>query len=664
MIPHDLTSNLLVLRTVSIITMVIVLFFICIFDLLLLLRILVRYIYHFVLYLRSRVHLSSDFVFKSLGFLAVMIAFLVQIHYFFSINYSYFSDLYTFPYVRPVLHDFGSLVDYVLGDYGLPNIPYRLYLALISQHNDALLTSKGFSALFALAIVLLIYLSALRFVRPLIALILSLLFMQLPLFYFSLYSLRGYSFSVFVSLLSLYAFVSYIKTCRPGTILIWFISSFLTILSNPVYVLFLLAQAYFIFWSSAADNIRQRMFRGHYIAMALAFVCLCPIVLIAAEVCRGEAVDYEKLSLFSGLRLYSILSAIVFLYIFVRLRRNILSIYFISYSLMSFALILLMTLSILPAHDHYFISVMPLNFICIGILFEMLLSKKEAHGGVFLRVILTIAGMTLLVANFILVYGTIAEKMKPENQISNDDFRRIERVIHSKNKPLKPILFYSRDKNIYYQYLMFILNIEPFYKAHASYTLKNISNSGDESFYKLRNYYYIDDSSFDDPCEHIDAPFVALYFDSKDMRMPVFLRQAKCGRMKYFSDMRVSIWSCNNVCSKKGGFAWSRIDMRKHILKPLKVGNIVEGDWILDNVRPMADMMEIVLKKKQQGQMLRIIVRNKQEKAHAFSETASFSIYIRQKQGSQNDAEVDRLVSLITEIIRKNDPGHLQFLLR
>jgi len=443
---------------------------------------------------------------------------------------------------------------YVMGDVGLPVIPYRALLTVLVIPRSMVLLRCIVFAL-AAATLAATYLIAWRRIRPQLAWIPPVLLFGYRIFNYGLEDLRGYMFFTFFTVLSVWAFLEGMRRPRPAILFVWVTAHFVAFMSNPLIIAVAAGPAfYYLFAARKAFSAQERCLVDlHFGAIAAGAVCFVPFIyraVGASHIVQYQQQPYIGIHFLTYYNAFWLVCAVIFFAGALMYRSEIRGAIFLSASAGTAVTLLVLALGILEPYDHYLLFVMPLNFICIGLL-------AEAAFGRFEKMNARAAGAAALAAGSIFIaaagwfwtqkaFFTMGNREKLFRAIALID----ERVALRKT-PETPVYIYPYDYFVYYLTTVNHLNIfdrNPLTNNGFGfvYGWKDLP-SGDQIM--TARSYYTTFPFFVDPAKIFTGPYWAVVHVQKGEKDPFESIGAKCEVSELYVDVGILIRFCTS--SKK-----------------------------------------------------------------------------------------------------------------
>jgi len=385
--------------------------------------------------------------------------------------------------------DLRNILRYILSDDGMPAIPYRFILTMLST-SDGFFAVQAVNLIFAIAAVALTYLISLRYTRKSLAWIAPVALALNAVFITSMNELRGYPLFIMLVMLAIYINEIISRRPHPLIFLAWLTVQWLAVASNPITVV-----VFFAFFVTYPHVIRKKfppsiriMADLYMILLAVGFATLAPIALgtTSFHVMDTLSPVYEKVAFFKPLTFYYLGCVIVFIITALKMWRDDRSTLFIAVSFGFAAMLVLIYVKVLHYHNAYFLYIIPLSHICWLILLEITLRSAERSSKRLSVVIVSTAFMSVCAWSIFVT--------KPRHLFDIHLIMQMHRRIHFMEKTVSnadtsaPVLILPKDAFYYYlidkqKYDVFKNNLVD------SPDFRQVPSPAGESIYRWKNYY-------------------------------------------------------------------------------------------------------------------------------------------------------------------------------
>jgi len=351
--------------------------------------------------------------------------------------------------------DIGSAADYlkyVLGDSGLPAVFYRALLVFLVIPKSVIFIRV---IVFGLAVMLLVvtYLLAARHGRGALAWAAPALLFVFPIFDYGLEDMRGYMFFTFFGMLSVYLFDKLKERPSPRTLLAASLSFILGFTANPLVVTLWAGPAvyYILVMRRKLPDGPRKLADLHFGFVAAAGIAFIPFVYRAAgshHIVKYIQPPYFLVPYLTAFNSFCLLCTAAFIagtYIF---RRDFRGPLFLSAAAGTGLTMAILALGFLEPYDYYLLFVMPLNFVCLAVLLDALVSaaarRVQAAGraaGVF---------FSAAAAVFLLVHCTIDLSQVGGHRKIEESVKVVDTFIDDRMPAGTPVYLYPHKFYIYY----------------------------------------------------------------------------------------------------------------------------------------------------------------------------------------------------------------------
>ncbi len=386
--------------------------------------------------------------------------------------------------------DLRNILRYILSDDGMPAIPYRFILTMLSA-SDGFFAVQAVNLIFAIAAVTLTYLISLRYTRRSLAWIAPVALALNADFITSMNELRGYPLFIMLVMLAIYIHEIIISR-RPHPLIFfaWLAVQWLAVASNPITVVVFLS-----FLVTYPHVIRKKLTPSirimadfYMMLLAAGFATLAPIALgtTSFHVMDTLSPVYEKVAFFKPLTFYYLGCVIVFIIAAMKMWRDDRSTLFIAVFFGFAAMLFLIYVKILHYHNAYFLYIIPSSHICWLILLEITLRSVEKSSKRLSLVIVSTAFLSVCAWSIFIT--------KPRHLFDIHIIMQMPRRIHFMENTVSnadtsaPVLILPKDAFYYYlidkqKYDVFKNNLVD------SPDFRQVPSPAGESIYRWKNYY-------------------------------------------------------------------------------------------------------------------------------------------------------------------------------
>lgn len=274
-----------------------------------------------------------------------------------------------------------SKLEYILGDTGLPSLPYRFMLVCLAPMRSVPLI-QGVNLTFEYLTIILTYFLALRLTRPALAWTapVTLLWMMLS----RPSDLRGYFFFIFFTFASFLFFEAARRKPGPARLFSWTLCYTLALTANPLTATAMAGPALYYFFSlrKAISRIERRLFDVHFVFIVLVSLALVPFGLEAVTTHQTVFQPEEGFAFRNRWNdvIFLAFCFAAFSVAAIANRKNFRMAVFGSAAAGTAVTSLLIAAHILSFSIFYLLFIMPFTVLAIGILAELLWEKiKTAH---------------------------------------------------------------------------------------------------------------------------------------------------------------------------------------------------------------------------------------------------------------------------------------------
>ncbi|MFA6449416.1 MAG: hypothetical protein WCX65_08115 [bacterium] len=446
---------------------------------------------------------------------------------------------------------------YVMGDIGLPALPYRALLPLLAIPKSMAL-ARCFAFAMALGTLGATYILARRHIRPQLAWIAPVLLFGYRIFNYGLEDLRGYMLFTFCVVLSVCAFESAIRQPRPGVLFLWTAAHFIAFMSNPLTVSIAAGPAFYYLFAARKTLATEdrRIVDFHFAAIAAGAVCFFPFIYrtvgFSVHLVQYPRIPYIVFRFLSYFNAFWLVCAVIFLAAAAHFRKDFRGALFMSASAGTAATLLMFALEILGPYERYFLFVMPLNFVCIGILAETCLRGLETRGSRAAGVAATVVAVIFIAAaglrwteKAFLETGNHAKLIRA--------ITLIDKRVSAKKEPGEPVYIFPYD--FFYFYFMDAnkLNIyerNPITRDEFGITYRWRNLPSGDVLLTTRNLFSTA-QFFANPNEIFNVPYWAVVSIQKGEKDPFESIKTDCDVSEFYSDIGLIIKHCKPAGRRK-----------------------------------------------------------------------------------------------------------------
>ncbi len=409
-----------------------------------------------------------------------------------AVNRHYFSfDDFFFSF--PLISGQRGYLTYVVAETGFPSIPYRAVYPLLFKAGSMELL-RGFAAVFTLLSVWAVYRLSARHMRPALAWVVPVVMFASGIFERPLGDLRGYSLFIFFGIYSILLFDGLFERICPIRLFLWLFSSVAAMASNPLAVAVVAPQPlyYFFVIRKRMEPGERRMFSSHVLLLATYMIFFAALSLRTVShhaAAIGAARPTEPFlsgltPLFGACAVLFAIGAIVF-------RKDGRGSVMTSALLGISAVVVIFALNILPRRDHYYLLVLPVVAVSLGIFAEAVVKKLESVAGKQIAWSKVFAGTAVFIIILFIRRGYFADlSARPYESYLRENIIEVQRLLSEKNREGAPVLVYPQDRFSAFlieKYKFGFFEGDP--KRNRFFDLETITLETGERLLKLDDYY-------------------------------------------------------------------------------------------------------------------------------------------------------------------------------
>ncbi len=365
-----------------------------------------------------------------------------------AVNRRYFS-FDDFFFSLPLISGQRGYLTWIVAETGFPSIPYRAVYPLLFQAGSMDLL-RGFAAVFTLLSVWSVYRLSIRHIRPAIAWIVPVAMFASGIYERSLGDLRGYSLFIFFGIYSVLLFDELFESRSPLKLFLWLFSSVAAVASNPLAIAVVSPQPLFYFFviRKKICTVERRGFSFHVFFFILYMVFFAMMAYrTVAHHAAAIVVARTAEPLLSGYTPVFVVCAALFAAAAFAFRKDRRGAVMLSAMLGITAVCAVFALDILPKRDYYYLFVLPVAAVCLGMLAEAALKKLEGVSGKSFSLSIVFAATGGFFFVFFVWRGDFAELRSPSSESHlRKSMIEVQLLLDKENGEDAPVLVYPQDR--------------------------------------------------------------------------------------------------------------------------------------------------------------------------------------------------------------------------